>query len=688
MRGCGIGPLDQLAANLGEMIVAPDRRETKIERRDLMLVLVLFALSLVAYLRTMQRTFGWSDSSELTTAAYYLGIGHSPGYPTWMLIAYPFAHLPIGEVAFRLNLMNALLGALAVALVYLTYYLIATHRAAAFVGALAFAFSATFWDVTTEADVFTLHVVLAAAILVVALWWRRAGARRDGRADRRLYLLSWLVGVSLGNHALIALMIPALVYLIWAEQGLGFFLHRRTVACLGLFLLGLSVYALLPIRGMSNSPPHLSNPHSLADLWAQLTAPGARQSMFEASPLIALHRAGANLWRLTSEFGYAGCALALVGLGVLWRRDRRLAVFLLLIGAVDVAYACNFSIFDIYSYYLPLHLVWAALIAVGAAVALELAAKATARIPGTNAALTPARGRGLAAALLLALPFTLFTGHLAIVDGSDRFDAELFARAVMRQVEPGALILADWYTVAPLGYLKYVEGVRSDVTLSAAPSNPTEAQFNAAVTPDLVARYPAAYFVEKLTYRARSLRARGFYLVPEGPVSRLLADRPPPETLLARIPSRPQARFGSQIGLVRADTRASPPGDARLVTHDTLGPGEALGFTVYWTPLPGYDRRRYEAIFMLENQASGRVWQEIVLLGHDLYPFEGWRQGQVLREQHYIYLSEPSPPGEYDLLVRLRPHGESACLRCDQAVPGRQGRDYRLARVTVRAAGR
>ena len=39
----------------------------------------LFLISLLAYLRTMRPTFGWGDSSELITAAYYLGVGHSPG---------------------------------------------------------------------------------------------------------------------------------------------------------------------------------------------------------------------------------------------------------------------------------------------------------------------------------------------------------------------------------------------------------------------------------------------------------------------------------------------------------------------------------------------------------------------------------------------------------------------------------
>ena len=151
---------------------------------DVVLCLVLFLLALAAYLRTMRPTFGWGDPSELITAAYHLGVGHSPGYPTWMLLAHPFSRLPIGDVAFRVNFFNALLGGLAIPLLYLVYHRIAGSRIAAFVAALAFAFTATFWDITTEADVFTLHVCFAAVILLIALRWRRRPH------DRWLYLLS------------------------------------------------------------------------------------------------------------------------------------------------------------------------------------------------------------------------------------------------------------------------------------------------------------------------------------------------------------------------------------------------------------------------------------------------------------------------------------------------------------------
>jgi hypothetical protein len=625
----------------------------------------LFLISLLAYLRTMRPTFGWGDSSELITAAYYLGVGHSPGYPTWLLLAYPFSHLPFGDVAFRVNFMTVLVGAVGVALLYLLYSKISGSRPAAVIAALTFALSATFWDQTTEAEVYTLHVCLAATILLILLAWRSTGV------DRRLYLLAWVIGISLGNHALTALMIPAILYFVWAEKGLRFFTRRRLLTCAGFFVLGLSIYVYEPIRALDNPPPHINNPHNLIEMWAQLTAPGARQAMFDRGMLVPLQRVVMHLYRLGFEFQYAGCALALFGLGLLWRRDRHLTGLLALIAFFDIAYSVNFSIFDIYVYFLPLHLVWAALIAVGVKGASDLVARLMARVPERVMSPKPVWRYGPAVAVLMALPMVQFTQHVNLVDGSQDYGSERFARAVVKQVEPGSLILADWWSIAPIGYLKYIEGQRKDLVMFAAPSIYAESGFLDFAKEDFLRKFPAVYFVEMLTYRMQLLRSK-CYLVPQGPVYRVYVERPAPEAVLVDMPAAPIARFGDRVGLVKAELR-----------QRTVTPGECFGFTLYWTPLDGYNARNHEAILVLENKKDGRIWQESNLLAHNLYPLDKWRKGEVLREEHRIYLPDPEPKGEYNLYVRVREHGQSKCLLCHAHEKGGHDRDYLIARLQV-----
>ena len=640
-------------------------------RLDAALAIGVGFVSLLAYLRTMRPTFGWGDSSELITAAYYLGVGHSPGYPTWMLLAHPFSRLPIGDVAFRVNFMTALCGAVAVALLYLVYARIARSRPAGVIAALTFAFSPTFWDQTTEAEVYTLHVCFAAIIILIGLAWRRTGS------DRWLYLLSLLIGISLGNHALTALMIPALLYLVWAERGRRFLTLRRVGICFGLLLLSLSIYAYEPIRATANPPPHLNNPHSLTDMWDQLTAPGARASMFDRGLLVPLIRARNNIMQLLRKFTWPGCALALLGIGLLWRRDRRLAVFLLLIAFFDVAYAMNFSIFDIHIYYLPLHLVWAAFIAVGAAGILGFAGWLMSRIPASVVSPKPAWRYGPAAALLMALPAVLLFEYLPRVDGRQDYGSERFARAVFKQAEPNALVLADWWTIAPMGYLKYIEGQRDDLIMFAAPSIYADTDFLDFSQESFLRNYRVIYFVEMLTYRIDLLRKK-YFLVPEGPVYRVYLDRPDPKTLLADVAAEPIARFGDRIGLVRAGLGKGP-----------LRPGECVDFTLYWAPLPGFNRKVHTATLLLQRTKDGqveRIWQESNIIGHDLFPLDKWVPGQVLTEKHRIYLPEPVPSDTYELYVRVRERGESHYLDCDKHPAGGSARDCLIGRVRVEQA--
>jgi hypothetical protein len=632
---------------------------------------LVFLCALFAYLRTMSPTFGWGDSSELITAAYRSGIAHSPGYPTWLLLAYPFAHLPLPDVAFRLNLMNALLGAGAIVLLYRLCHMISGSRAAGLVAALSFAFTITFWDLTTEADVFTLHLCFAVLIMLIALKWRAEVSTRP--ANRWLWLLWALVGVSLGNHPLTALMIPALIYLMVATCGWRILVQRRTLWLVACLALGLSVYLLLPLRAAANPPPHPSNPRTLAALWSHVTAASARRHMFDRGWSVPLGRAAMNLRRLPREFGLAGCALAAVGIPVLWRRNRALLWFFAIIAALDVLYACNISVIDAYAYYVPLHLVLAVLLSLGAAGLLAFVTRTMPPRLNSLLPLTPQVRRALAAAALLAIPAVLFGDHLAAVDRSDDLSPELFARAAFTQAEPHALLLADWWSIGPLWYLRYVEGQRSDLVLSPAPSVSTEARFAALTSKESLSRSPAVYYVEHITSRAKLLKARGFYLVPEGPLFRLLTERPSPGQVLAHVPAASIVRVSAHLGLVKVQTDGKE-----------LHPGSSLLVTLYWTPLPGYRGEGYDIALDLTNEQTGSVWHERVPVGHDLYPLREWRSGMVLKEPHHIYLAEPAPIGTYDLLVRARPRGQGA--KEEQPPTPAHETGHRVARIHVKGA--
>jgi hypothetical protein len=57
------------------------------------------------------------DSPMLQAAVPALGIGHPTGYPTYMMLTHLFTYLPVGDVAYRVNLASAVYGVAAVAAV-------------------------------------------------------------------------------------------------------------------------------------------------------------------------------------------------------------------------------------------------------------------------------------------------------------------------------------------------------------------------------------------------------------------------------------------------------------------------------------------------------------------------------------------------------------------------------------------
>ena len=86
----------------------------------------VFAASLGLYLSTLAPTLTWGyqnigvDGGELLAAANTLGIPHPPGYPTYTLLLKFFATVvPVGDFAYRGNLLPAILASGSIGLLYL-----------------------------------------------------------------------------------------------------------------------------------------------------------------------------------------------------------------------------------------------------------------------------------------------------------------------------------------------------------------------------------------------------------------------------------------------------------------------------------------------------------------------------------------------------------------------------------------
>ena len=80
--------------------------------------LVLAAGVLGLYLLTLGTHVGRADTFEFQVVAPQLGIAHPTGYPLFVLIGKIFSLLPLGSMAFRVNLASAIFATAAVMVIY------------------------------------------------------------------------------------------------------------------------------------------------------------------------------------------------------------------------------------------------------------------------------------------------------------------------------------------------------------------------------------------------------------------------------------------------------------------------------------------------------------------------------------------------------------------------------------------
>jgi hypothetical protein len=198
------------------------------ERPPYRAALATGAVILAVYVLTLAPTVTFWDAGEFIAAARTLGIPHPPGTPLFVLIAHAWGLLvPVGEWAYRTNLLSALLSAAAAGLFFLVVHQslggvveglsddaarrLRTGGAAA--AAVLGAFTFTNWQNSNETEVYTVATFTTAAMSWAAMLWR---SRRGGeRAPQFLLLIIYLAGISIGNHLLALLAVPGvLIFLV------------------------------------------------------------------------------------------------------------------------------------------------------------------------------------------------------------------------------------------------------------------------------------------------------------------------------------------------------------------------------------------------------------------------------------------------------------------------------------------
>ena len=196
---------------------------------------VVCAIACVVYLMTMEPTASFWDCGEFITSAYKLEVGHPPGAPFFMLLGNFFTHFASdpSQVAMMVNAMSAIFSGLTIlflfwSITHLAHKLVAKGGealgsgqtiaviGAGVVGALAYAFSDTFWYSAVEGEVYASSSLFTAVVFWLILKWEAHA--EDLRSDKWLILIAYLMGLSIGVHLLNLLCIPAIALVFYFKR--------------------------------------------------------------------------------------------------------------------------------------------------------------------------------------------------------------------------------------------------------------------------------------------------------------------------------------------------------------------------------------------------------------------------------------------------------------------------------------
>ncbi|MEO8462648.1 MAG: DUF2723 domain-containing protein, partial [Chloroflexota bacterium] len=303
------------------------------------------------------------DTAEFQTVLPLLGTAHPTGYPTYVILGWAVNLLltPLGEPAFRMNVLSLLSVALAGAVTVRLVARLTGHLSIGIAAGLGVALTPSAWRLATHADPHTLHLALVAILFLLLVRWeqaRRSGAQTS-TADRWLIAASVVFGLSVGNHSLTLLLaLPVGLFVLSVEPGI---LRRPRFVAACAFALAVTivgVYLELPLRaGLFRAPIVYARPDTWDGFWYVALGQQFRGSIID--PLGQIPSKIGTLGALAvAQFGLLA-PLIPVGLLATLLRNWRYALLSGSAMLITLVFNASYSNADIGRYYLgPIFWAW------------------------------------------------------------------------------------------------------------------------------------------------------------------------------------------------------------------------------------------------------------------------------------------------------------------------------------------
>ncbi|MEH3111955.1 glycosyltransferase family 117 protein [Pedobacter terrae] len=195
-----------------------------------------FIIAALTYILTLDQSVSFWDCGEFISSAFRMEVVHQPGAPIVSMIQRLFSALALSDktkVAYFVNISSALASAGTILFLFWTITALAKKTVikkgeeitnqkitgimgAGLVGALAYAFSDSFWFSAVEAEVYAMSSLCTAVVFWGILKWE--SQTDEPKSDRWLLFVAYMMGISIGVHILNLLTIPALIFVYYFKK--------------------------------------------------------------------------------------------------------------------------------------------------------------------------------------------------------------------------------------------------------------------------------------------------------------------------------------------------------------------------------------------------------------------------------------------------------------------------------------
>jgi hypothetical protein len=671
----------------------PTLKKLLVRRKDFLLGTVVFLGALALYWRTLAPSVAtiFDDSLEFQVVCPTLGIAHPTGYPLYTLLGKFFTLIPVGDTAYRVNLMSAFFAALTVVVIYLIVRILTDGSLAALFASLAIAVSPVFWSQAVIAEVYSLNAFFTALVVYLLFRWEmnrrqrpdgaalnaivqvdaenepestlgsviasrspersegvakqsprhngrqrwrllRRSAPRNDTSERlpfnHLLLAAFVYGLSLTHHRLMLLLAPAMALFVWLTE-------RRTFANLKLisrltllFLVPFLLYAYIPLRGMYTSSLDGTYQNTWSGFLRHVTASG--YNVFITGNPLAQSRPLSFYWQLlASQFGWVGVAVGLVGLFASTRKPRA-AILLGVAFALNVAFVLTYRVADIEVFAIPAFLLYAIWMGIGVDFLLNLTTRLAKKILPQADTKALASCRLLVAVLFLLQPLALLRDNYPELDLSQRWAVHDYGIDMLSQpLEDNAVVIGILGEVTLLRYFQRMEGLRPEVATIVADRDEKR-----------LAALEGALGAGQAVYVTRPIHGlpERYSLSALGPLIRV---RAVPATAIPAPQYPLVAELVDSLRLLGYDVAVMSP-------HQQT----TLRLTLHWQVLAPV-AADYKVSARLLDVEGNQIAQLDDVPVHNTYPTSRWKTGETLTDVYDLAVSSDTAPGPYRLLVIL-----------------------------------